>query len=460
MTLDSIADALGLAVIAAPAALSTVLITAMLSRRSLPERVIGVLTSCAVVASLAAALGMLIAMLRIGEHERTVHVLDLVSLGRGHFSIRFSLLFDRLSVPFLVLTLVLTGLIGAFANRYLHRERGHQRFFLFYSIFLFGMVTAAIAGTIETLFVGWELVGLSSVLLIGFFQDRRRPVLNGHWVWSIYRLSDAAFLVGVVALHHTTGQGDFGVLTGNAVWPDTAEALPSGAALTAGLFLLLAVAGKSALLPFSNWLPRAMEGPTPSSAVFYGALSVHLGVFLLLRAAPVLEASVVLRGAIMTIGLATAVYGGAATRVQNDVKSRLAFASIAQVGLITAEIGLGLYYVALVHICGHAVLRSLQLLRAPSILEDYRRLENAAGVFPGDLVKSSRFSLLSDRSVVLYRLLYDRGVLDTLLHRFLIGPFIWTARACDAAERLTLSLLRRRGDRTRVNAGASREEAA
>ena len=117
---------------------------------------------------------------------------------------------------------------------------------------------------------------------------------------------------------------------------------------------LVAAAGKSALVPFSGWLPRAMEGPTPSSAIFYGALSVHLGAFLLLRVSPILEQSLLLSGAVVVIGLASAVFGAVVARVQTDIKSALAFASLTQVGIIVAEIGFGFRYIALIHIIGHA----------------------------------------------------------------------------------------------------------
>src|SRR5262249_15596905 len=164
----------------------------------------------------------------------------------------------------------------------------YNRFFVLYSIFVLGMVVASLAGTIETLFTGWELVGLSSALLVAFFQERPAPARNGLWVWTIYRVSHAALLLAAVAMHHLTGGGDFDKLLGSGPWPTEYSTLPSNQALLVGLLLLLAAAGKSALVPFSGWLPRAMEGPTPSSAVFYGALSVHLGAFLLLRVSPLL----------------------------------------------------------------------------------------------------------------------------------------------------------------------------
>ncbi len=153
------------------------------------------------------------------------------------------------------------------------------------------MILSSLAGTIETLFLGWELVGLSSALLVAFFHVRQNPVRNGLRVWTAYRIADAAFLLGALALHHMTGAGDFMSLTGADPWPEGHVTITQSQALFVGSLLLIAVAGKSALIPFSGWLPRAMEGPTPSSAVFYGALSVHLGAFLLLRMSALLDQS-------------------------------------------------------------------------------------------------------------------------------------------------------------------------
>src|SRR5205823_3576359 len=151
-----------------------------------------------------------------------------------------------------------------------------------------------------------------------------------------------ALLLAAVVMHHMIGQGDLdhflGVAQGGA-WPDAHAVLPTDQAIAVGLLLLVAAAGKSGLVPFSGWLPRAMEGPTPSSAIFYGALSVHLGVFLLLRVSPLLECSAWLGGAVIVVGLTTAVYAYLAASVQTDIKAALAFASLSQVGIIVAEVG-------------------------------------------------------------------------------------------------------------------------
>jgi NAD(P)H-quinone oxidoreductase subunit 5 len=192
--------------------------------------------------------------------------------------------------------------------------------------------------------------------------------------------------------------------------------------------LLFAAAGKSALVPFSGWLPRAMEGPTPSSAIYYGALSVHLGAFLLLRVSPLLDASPWLSAAVVVIGLSTAILAALASRVQTDIKSALSYASLTQVGLIVAEIGLGLRYIALIHIIGHASLRTLQFLRASSVLQDHRTLENAIGARPASS-DAARSWLSPGMHAWLYRLALERGYLDALLKDYIATPclrlFLW-----------------------------------
>ena len=336
---------------------------------------------------------------------------------------------------------MLCGTIGAFTSSYLHRESGFVRFYVFYAFFTLGMIISSLAGTIETLFFGWELVGLSSALLVAFFQERPAPVRNGIHVWTVYRIADAAFLVAAMALHHLTGEGDFDGLMGTGPWPEGQASLTASQALFIGLLLLVAAAGKSALVPFSGWLPRAMEGPTPSSAIFYGALSVHLGAFLLLRVSPILELSIWLSAAVVAIGLITAVYAAITACVQTDIKSALSFASLTQVGIIVAEIGCGLRYIALIHIIGHACLRTLQLLRAPTLLHDYHTLENAIGTHLQHEPSSwERMIPVRTRNWI-YRLALERGYLDSFLNEWIAFPFKQIFQWCDGMERRWTDLL-------------------
>jgi NADH-quinone oxidoreductase subunit L len=426
---------LGLGVLVFPAVLLAVLALPALVDYRLTEKTIARWTQASVLGGLACALAMLAWMLASGTRHVPLELGHWVALPQEHFHFHLKFVFDRLSVPMAILSFVLVGTIGAFAHQYLHREAGFRRFFVLYALFLLGMVSAVLAGTIEVLFVGWELVGLSSALLVAFFHERPSPVRNGLRVWSVYRVADAAFLLAAVALHHLTGEGEFSKLMGQGPWPLGEAAMTSTQALVVGLFLLVAAAGKSALLPFSGWLPRAMEGPTPSSAVFYGALSVHLGTFLLLRVSPVLDRSPLLGWIVVGLGGLSAGYGALLARVQPDVKSALAYASLTQVGIITAEIGLGLRYLALVHILGHACLRTLQLVRAPNWLHDRHTLENAVG---GHLPSAAgRWPTRLPLRVqwALYRLGLDRGRLDALIDEWCVQPVLDLFRTFSLWER-------------------------
>jgi NADH-quinone oxidoreductase subunit L len=434
MIYEPLLTLLGLTAVVSPLLLTIVLGVSSLLDWKLPEKTTANLVFVTIVSGLIAAASVLLLMLATGTRHVAIHVGDWVMIPYlYHFSVSFS--FDRLSIPFAILSFVLAGTIAAFATKYMHRERGFNRFFMLYALFVLGMEVTALAGTIETLFAGWELVGLSSALLVAFFQDRPAPARNGLWVWTIYRVSDASLLLASVVVHHLRGEGDFDKLLGSGPWPDEISAVTTTQALLVGLLLVVAAAGKSALVPFSGWLPRAMEGPTPSSAVFYGALSVHLGAFLLLRVSPLLDISTVLCVVIVVLGLSTAVLAYLAGIVQTDIKAALSFASLAQVGIIVTEIGLGFRYVALVHLLGHASLRTLQFVRAPSLLQDYRTIEDAIGAhLPRANTLWYRLATRRDLGW-LYKVALERGYLDRALLQYVVAPFVRTFRWCDALER-------------------------
>ena len=336
------------------------------------------------------------------------------AVGDYHFPL--VLIADRLSLPFLALAAVLSGLIGQFSVTYLHREAGFLRFFLLLHLFAFGSLLAFAAGSFDLLAAGWEIVGITSVLLIGFFQLRPAPVENGLRVFGVYRACDIGLLVGIFAMHHWAGTasfyGSFPVLTGTR-------------AVIVCLLLLLAASGKAAQVPFSGWLPRAMEGPTPSSAIFYGAISIHAGAYLLLRAAPLLARSALASAIVILIGLATAVQGAAAGRVSADAKTSLAYATLTQVGIVFIEIGCGWRWIAVAHILGNATVRTMQFLRAPSMLHDYHQMHSAIGDDVSTTDKQIEDLLLPDRlQLWFYRWAFDRGHLDTILDRWVVDPLI------------------------------------
>jgi NADH:ubiquinone oxidoreductase subunit 5 (subunit L)/multisubunit Na+/H+ antiporter MnhA subunit len=274
---------------------------------------------------------------------------------------------DGISVTISVFSAALTALVARFSRSYLHKEPGFVRFFTLLGVFATGTQLVALAGALELFFAGWELIGISSAFFIGFFHERDEPVRSAIRAFATYRLSDAGLLIATVATFELFGSARFSAMA-------QAPMLPPLQAEALALMFLLSAMGKSAQLPFSGWLPRAMEGPTPSSALFYGAVSIHAGLFLMLRAWPVVEAAPFARAAGVAVGLATAVYAGAVVRVHTDAKGALAHATLAQVGLILAEICLGLTTLALVHLVCHAFLRLGQYLKAPNTIHDTHRI--------------------------------------------------------------------------------------
>ncbi len=345
----------------------------------------------------------------------------------GEYSFQLDLVADHLSLPLMVLTAVLVGIVGKFSVKYLHRERGYQRFFMLLHLFAFGSMLIFAAGSFDLLIGGWELVGISSALLIAFFQYRREPVVSSMHVFSVYRLGDIGLLLGVFVLHYSLGTAESRDIF-HGVWPIQNTGLTTASATLCGLLFLFAAAAKSAQVPFFGWLPKAMEGPTPSSAIFYGAISVHAGAYLLLRIEPILAASPVASGAVIAVGLLSALLGTLAHRVVADAKTSIAYAAMTQLGIIFAEIGLGFPRLALAHMIGHAVIRTLQFLRSPSMLQDYHRVHAAAG---GDLgVTGAHYNHMLPESVRtwFYRFALDRGFYEALVQRVAVNPVMSLSR--------------------------------
>jgi NAD(P)H-quinone oxidoreductase subunit 5 len=366
------------------------------------------------------ALGLACLLWTLGDTGSTAVVATFGNWFATHdYRFPLVLMADHLSLAFLSMTVVLSGLIGQFSATYLHREPGFFRFFVLLHLFAFGSLLAFAAGSFDLLAGGWEIVGITSVLLISFFQRRPAPVENGLRVFAVYRACDIGLLVSVFAMHHWAG---------TAMFSDGLPLLAGNQGLIVCLLLLLAASGKAAQVPFSGWLPRAMEGPTPSSAIFYGAISIHAGAYLLLRVQPMLAQSELASALVILIGVATAIHGTIVGRASADAKTSLAYASLTQVGVTFVEIGIGWTSVAVVHILGHATVRTMQFLRASSMLHDYHQMHSAIG---GEMAPAGTQleDLLPARvRLWLYRWAFDRGHLDTILDRWLVQPLLDLSR--------------------------------
>lgn len=421
-----------------PVTAFVLLATLLLLRVRLSESVIARSVAVAMVLSFVAASIGLVAMAVLGRDRVTVHLGEWFAVSGYAFD--FVLLVDRLSLPFMLLTTALIGVIGKFSRSYMHRDPGYPRFFLLLLLFSAGMLLIVMAGTIDLLFAGWEIVGVTSALLIGFFHGRREPVTNGLRTYAIYRLCDVGLLVAAVLIHHAAHTAQFEVAFDAGAWPGGLAGLEGTMATAVGLLLVFAAMGKSAQVPFSGWLPRAMEGPTPSSAVFYGALSIHAGAYLVLRTSPIFDASEIASATLVAVGVASAIHGTLVGRVQCNAKNSLAYASMVQVGLILAEIGLGLRLLAVLHIVAHASVRTLQFLRAPSMLHDFHQVEAAAGGELGETGRQYSYILPEWARRWLYRLALERGYHDELL-AYAVTPVMRAIAWLDRAERRLIEFI-------------------
>lgn len=284
-------------------------------------------------------------------------------LAVGNYSVPIVALVDGIALAFSLLAASLTALVARFSRTYLHKEAGFARFYVLLAMFAAGSQLVAFSGTLDVFFAGWELIGISSALFIGFFHERDEPVRSSVRAFATYRLCDVGLLIAMVTTHEVLGSTRFSALAG-------AGNLPAVESATIAALFLLSAMGKSAQLPFSGWLPRAMEGPTPSSALFYGAVSIHAGLYLMLRVSPVVAVAPVVAALGVIVGISTSIYAAAVARVHTDAKGALAHATLSQIGLILAEISLGLTQLALVHLVCHALLRAYQYLRAPNMIHD------------------------------------------------------------------------------------------
>ncbi len=293
----------------------------------------------------------------------------------GDSDVPLALYVDSVGAGYLLLSDIILTLVVHFSTNYLIGDRGFKRFFVCIGLMRAGLGLVCLAGTLDALLIGWELVGICSVLLIGFFRYNHRAAENSWMVFCAYRLADIGLIVAIGLIHELGHGVHFANLSSFVFAPHPDH--PALSWLIPSLLVFGSLA-KSGQFPFHWWVPRAMEGPSPSSAVFYGALSIHLGVFLLLRTYGIWSPWPGLRFAVGAVGFITLALSVLSGRVVANVKSQLAYASMAQVGVMYMELAFGFVRVAELHMFSHTVLRTWHFLRAGSLLQDFA--ENPAMV--------------------------------------------------------------------------------
>jgi NADH:ubiquinone oxidoreductase subunit 5 (subunit L)/multisubunit Na+/H+ antiporter MnhA subunit len=279
--------------------------------------------------------------------------------------------------------------------------------------------------------MGWEFMGITSALLISFFTLRRETIDNAlHAFWA-YRVSDIGLLFGSFLVAAIVPHAHFGYQSG------ALQQLPSTFNYIVPLLFLFSAMGKSAQFPYCSWLPRAMEGPTSSSAIFYGGLSIHAGVFLLLRCRSEFIIPPEVLFAIGAVGAVSCIYGTLLSQIQSDVKSALAYASLSQVGVMFVEISLGWLNLAVIHFVGHAFLRTYQILKCSSVIHQFKEFEDAHQ-HDIDRAKASFLPILLTRGI--------RGRLFSMAFDFAIRAASGPSVAVESLERIS-ALLQRTEDR-------------
>ena len=349
--------------------------------RFLGEPRAGMLATGAIGGSFLVAIGAAIPMFQGGELAET-HVVGLwdwmPSIGAS-----FEMAWDPLAS---LMTLVVTGvgsLIHLYSIGYMHGDERFPRFFTYLNLFAASMLTLVLANNFAMLFVGWDLVGLCSYLLISFWYTRPSAAAAGKKAFIVNRIGDFAFIIGLMIVF-----ASFGTLSFSTVLHEPGQVITAGTATAVCLLFLIGAAGKSAQIPLYVWLPDAMEGPTPVSALIHAATMVTAGVYLVARTATLFELSGTAPLVVATVGAATALWAATIAIGQNDIKKVLAYSTISQLGYMFLAVGSTAYVAGVFHLMTHAFFKALLFLGAGSVIhgmagqQDMRRMGGLRKAMP------------------------------------------------------------------------------
>ncbi|MFN2561693.1 MAG: NADH-quinone oxidoreductase subunit L [Jatrophihabitans sp.] len=319
-----------------------------------------------------------------GQHHREVdkHLFSWVPVAGFH--VDAGMLLDPLSLVFVLLITGVGSLIHIYAVGYMAHDDGRRRFFGYFNLFIAAMLLLVLADSYLLLYVGWEGVGLASYLLISYYFTRESAATAGNKAFFANRVGDVGLSIAIMLMFAYFGSTSFaGILFGNAHFTN-------GVATAIGLMLLLGACGKSGQFPLQTWLPDAMEGPTPVSALIHAATMVTAGVYLIARSAVIFNASDAARTVVTIIGAITLLYGCIAGCGQDDLKRVLANSTVSQIGYMFLAVGLGkgVYAIGIMHLLGHGFFKAALFLSAGSVMHamndriDMRRFGGLWRVMP------------------------------------------------------------------------------
>jgi NADH-quinone oxidoreductase subunit L len=329
----------------------------------------GWLASAAVAAAFAVGVAVLLDLLSLPAEQRA-HVVDLFEwIGVSSLRVQADLLVDPLSMTMVMVVTGVGALIHVYGIGYMEHDPRVGRFFAYFNLFVFFMLVLVLANNYLLLYVGWEGVGLCSYLLIGFWHDRPVAASAAKKAFVTTRIGDAAMLLGIVLIFIHFGSLDFGIVFAERTGVGPLLGPPSeGTATAIALLLLAGAVGKSAQLPLHVWLPDAMEGPTPVSALIHAATMVTAGVYLIVRSHVLFELSGTALTVVLVIGLLSAIYAALASIGQWDIKRALAYSTMSQIGFMFFAAGMGFYAGAMLLLVCHAFYKALLFLTSGNVM--------------------------------------------------------------------------------------------
>lgn len=329
-----------------------------------------------------------IALVSVGLHGETERVQVLTWIDSGSFEADWRLRIDTLTAVMLVVVTSVSALVHIYSIGYMSHDPHQPRFFAYLSLFTFAMLMLVTADNFVQLFFGWEGVGLASYLLIGFWYQRPSANAAAIKAFVVNRVGDFGLILGIATLFLTIGSVEFDTVF--AAIPEMADktfhflGYDVPVVTTACLLLFMGAMGKSAQFLLHTWLPDAMEGPTPVSALIHAATMVTAGVFLLARLSPIFEFSAVALTVVTVIGAITAFFAATVGLVQNDIKRVIAYSTCSQLGFMFVAIGVGAYEIAMFHLFTHAFFKALLFLGSGSVIHamsDEQDMRKMGGLF-------------------------------------------------------------------------------
>jgi NADH-quinone oxidoreductase subunit L len=286
----------------------------------------------------------------------------------GTFKVNFALQVDQLTIVMLLTVTFVGTLIHIYSTGYMAHEGGYYRFFSYLNLFMFFMLTLVLAANIVVMFVGWEGVGLCSYLLIGFWFLKQSAISAGKKAFITTRIGDFGFTIGILLLFWTFHSVDFGTIFSQVSKMPSDTMTQAGVLTTICILLFTGAVGKSAQLPLYVWLPDAMEGPTPVSALIHAATMVTAGVYMVARMHPLFSHAPIAMLIVAIVGAATAFYSATIGLVQTDIKKVLAYSTVSQLGYMFLACGVGAYAAGIFHLMTHAFFKGLLFLCAGSVI--------------------------------------------------------------------------------------------